>query len=170
LGIANDAQIKAYAAVPATVKGTYSWLFDKTKGLQIWNGNGTPNKDNIIFQITDGSLWMRGSGTFVGEGSFTGDLHTGLLSDGSYAFNVDKQGNVTMKGGINLAGNVNWSSSASPTQVVYARTSITKPTNGTAYSSFASSSSTTWHRTFDAANDKYASYTYDGGSTWGAVI
>jgi hypothetical protein len=69
LDAANKAQTTASAAVPADVTGTYSWLFDKTTGLKIWNGTRT--KENIIFQITDGSLWMKGTG------SFTGELHAG---------------------------------------------------------------------------------------------
>ena len=79
-------------------------------------------------------------------------------------FIVDPDGNVT------LNGNITWGSTASPTQVVYARTSITKPSDDTPYSSFDSTSDTTWHQTFDTANDKFASYTYDGGNTWGNPI
>jgi hypothetical protein len=98
-----------------------------------------------------------------GNATFNGNITGGTMNINNN-FKVDSSGNVT------LNGNITWGSSASPTQVVYARTSITKPSNNTPYSSFNNTSSTTWHKTFDAANDKFASYTYDGGKTWGNPI
>ena len=85
-------------------------------------------------------------------------------------FIVDTSGNVT------LNGNITWGTGASPTQAVYASYSSsggvpTKPANGKNYSSFpASSTAGTWHQILDTANDKFTSYTYDGGKTWGNVV
>jgi hypothetical protein len=92
-----------------------------------------------------------------GNATFNGNIIGGTMNINNN-FKVDSSGNVT------LNGNITWGSSASPTQAVYARTSINKPANNTPYSSsFDDSSSTTWHKIFDMSNDKFASYTYDGG-------
>lgn len=78
-------------------------------------------------------------------------------------FIVDKYGNVS------LNGSITWGTGSSPTQVVYATSELTKPSNGTSYDSFASSGSSVWHKTC-SSSDYYASYTYDGGATWTSAI
>ena len=60
-----------------------------------------------------------------------------------------------------------WSSDNSPVCVLYARTALSKPTNS--YSSYPNSSTTAWHKTM-SSQDKYASYSYDGGTTWTTAV
>lgn len=94
-------------------------------------------------------------------------------NDASTIFSISRNGDITMAGNITLTGDITWGSNASPTQIVYASyksdgTAPTKPTDKKAYSSFPSSATAgNWHQTFDAANDYFGSYTYDGGNTWG---
>jgi hypothetical protein len=45
---------------PEMIDGEYQWSFDKGKGIAM-SVNGSP-----LFQITDGSLWMKGTGIFTG--------------------------------------------------------------------------------------------------------
>lgn len=79
-------------------------------------------------------------------------------------FIVDSSGNLT------LNGSIVWGAGASPTQVAYSSTLITKPTDGTTWTSLPLISGSTWHRNFSTASDYYASFTYDGGNTWGNPI
>jgi len=84
---------------------------------------------------------------------------------------VTTAGDVTLGGNITLSGNITWGTGTSPTQVVYAETQLSKPIDGTAYSTdnFPLTSSSTWHRRM-SASDMYASYTYDGGTTWTMAV
>lgn len=77
-------------------------------------------------------------------------------------------GNITLTGSIYISGNIQWGTSNSPTLVLYARTKLSAPTGS--YSSYSSSSSTNWHQIYNSTYDFYASYTYDGGSTWTSAI
>ena len=97
------------------------------------------------------------------SGEFTGDIKGGTININEN-FKVDADGNVA------LNGSISWGTGSSPTQVVYARSSITKPSNNTLWSSFPNTSSSGWHKTFNSSYDKFASYTYDGGVTWGTPI
>ena len=97
---------------------------------------------------------------------------------------TDKDGNVNMQidedGGIELKQGISWGADTSPTQAVYATlieqngqwVAPNKPADGAAYSAFPYVSSTNgeWHRKQDPSVDRYVSYTYDGGNTWGAPI
>jgi hypothetical protein len=75
-----------------------------------------------------------------------------------------------MNGNITLGGNITWGAGSSPTQCVYARTALTKPNNNTKYpDGFDDSLSTAWHLT-PHTDDKYVSYTYDGGTTWTVAV
>lgn len=98
--------------------------------------------------------WLRGCGISVGGD----DWKTGIGN-----FYVDGDGNVTMKGGIKMAGNITWSTGNSPCQVLYARSSLSAPSGS--YNDYPSSSSSGWHRNI-SSSDYYASYTYDGGNSW----
>lgn len=82
-------------------------------------------------------------------------------------FYVDKNGDAV------LTGNITWEAGSSPTQVVYAKTALNAPPEGKKYSEFDNSNTSTsnvWHKIFNSVNDKYASYTYDGGNTWGTAV
>ena len=92
----------------------------------------------------------------------TGDITmTGSIDMGG---DINMDGNITLGGNIVLGGSITWSSDNSPTKVLYARTKLSKPT--AAYSTYPASSTTGWHKTLNSASDIYASYSYDGGSTW----
>ena len=107
----------------------------------------------------DPSAWLIGCGIKVG----------GNDPENSPNFMVDQAGNVTMKGSINMSGgNITWGSSSSPVRVLYASSYLLRPT--LSYNSYPSSSASGWHRTLDSSNDYYASYSYDGGSTWDSAI
>lgn len=108
-------------------------------------------KGNLISDDDDGG-WLIGCGIDVNDG----------------AFYVDREGNVTMKGNINLSsGNITWGADSSPVCVLYAASSLSTPTGS--YSSYPSTSSSGWHKTI-GSSDLYASYSYDGGSTWTSAV
>lgn len=110
-----------------------------------------------------GKFYVTAAGYLHAEsGEFAGDIKGGTININDN-FKVDSAGNVT------LNGNITWGTGASPTQVVYARTALTKPSDNTDWSSFPVSSSSAWHKTY-SSSDYYASYTYDGGKTWGSPI
>jgi hypothetical protein len=83
---------------------------------------------------------------------------------------------ITSDGEVHLKSGISWEESTSPTQVVYASpkedgAAPIKPVNGTLHSSFPLvGTNGDWHRKQDTAIDIYASYTYDGGNTWGEVV
>lgn len=77
-----------------------------------------------------------------------------------------KTGDITLGGNIYISGNIQWNTNSSPVKVLYARTELSQPSGS--YMSYPSSSSSNWHRTFNA-KDYFASYSYDGGVTWSVV-
>lgn len=90
----------------------------------------------------DSDTWLIGCGISVGSNA----------DEGGGNFYVDTDGNVTMKGNINMSdGTITWSSSNSPVQVQY------------------STDGTSWHTTL-ASTDYYARYSYDGGTTWTSAV
>lgn len=110
-----------------------------------------------------GKFYVTAAGHLHAEdGEFTGNIKGGTININDN-FKVDSAGNVT------LNGNITWGTGASPTQVVYARTALTKPSDNTDWSSFPASSSSAWHTAY-SSSDYYASFTYDGGKTWGEPI
>lgn len=91
---------------------------------------------------TDSDSWLIGCGLSIGGDA---DKYSGN-------FYVDTDGNVTMKGDINLSsGKITWSSSNTPVQVRY------------------SADGTNWHSDLQDT-DYYAQYSYDGGDTWTGTV
>lgn len=125
-------------------------------------------KDGVFLSPTGiglgaGKFYVTAAGHLHAEdGEFTGNIKGGTININDN-FKVDSDGNVT------LNGNITWGTGASPTQVVYARTALTKPSDDTSWSSFPASSSSAWHTAY-SSSDYYASFTYDGGKTWGEPI
>lgn len=125
-------------------------------------------KDGVFLSPTGiglgaGKFYVTAAGHLHAEdGEFTGNIKGGTININDN-FKVDSAGNVT------LNGNITWGTGASPTQVVYARTALTKPSDDTSWSSFPASSSSAWHTAY-SSSDYYASFTYDGGKTWGEPI
>ena len=115
------------------------------------------SKDKQIFAVdTSGNAFFAGDITGA-SGTFGGQLQIGGTAD-TPNFIVDINGNVT------LNGNITWGAGASPTLVLYTQNSNdTKPINS--YDSYNNTSNETWHKIL-GTNDKYCSYTYDGGHTW----
>lgn len=143
---------------------------DKITGVRTWKGDDELGVAKIADIAEDynlasnfwidmyGDVYMKGT-VYATEGSFSG-----VLDIGGGNFYVDSAGNVTMKGNINMSsGTITWSSENSPSKVLYAQTQLGEPTDG--YDSYPSGSSTTWHKTL-GADDRFASYSYDGGATW----
>lgn len=90
----------------------------------------------------DSDTWLIGCGISVGNNAD---------EDGGN-FYVDTDGNVTMKGNINLSGGkITWSGDNTPVQVRY------------------SEDGSNWHTTL-STTDYYAQYSYDGGKTWTGTI
>jgi len=101
-----------------------------------------------------------------------------MLVAGTNRFNSDyldlgniqidgETGNITMTGSINLAGDITWSNTSSPVQVLYSTIYLSAPSGN--YSSFPSIGSSSWHRSM-SDSDYFASYTYDGGISWTAAV
>ena len=156
--------------------GLAKWDFNPNKGLLMWGDSpkisdtshsdyGDFAKDSsLVFKIGKindvPTLQMRGSG------EFTGELKSGTPVQGKYPFHVDLSGNVTMNGNIQLGGNITWSASSSPTQVLYNASNDKGKPSGL-YKEFVDGTNG-WYKT--QSERKYASYTYDGGNTWGEII
>lgn len=136
----------------------------------IGHGKTTYNdaKDGVFLSpqgigLGAGKFYVTAAGHLHAEdGEFTGNIKGGTININDN-FKVDSAGNVT------LNGNITWGTGASPTQVVYARTALTKPSDNTSWSSFPASNSSAWHTAY-SFSDYYASFTYDGGKTWGEPI
>lgn len=91
---------------------------------------------------TDSDSWLIGCGISIGQGA----------DETGGNFYVDTDGNVTMKGNINMSeGKITWSSINSPVQAQYSADGIS------------------WHTTFQTT-DYYVRYSYDGGVTWTEAI
>lgn len=126
------------------------------------------SKDGVFLSPTGiglgaGKFYVTAAGHLHAEdGEFMGNIKGGTININDN-FMVDAAGNVT------LNGSITWGTGASPTQVVYARTSLTKPSDNTLWASFPTSSSYAWHTVY-SSSDYYASFTYDGGKTWGEPI
>lgn len=103
-----------------------------------------------------------------------GSISIGEDEDEKPNFYVDTSGNVTMKGSITLGGSITWETGTSPTQAIYNQINGPKPTDNWKYDDIPDKHPATdysgWHKTFDSTNDKYVSYTYDGGKTWTNAI
>jgi hypothetical protein len=71
---------------------------------------------------------------------------------------------------IKLPGSIEWAEASSPSKNIYASTSLTKPANGTKYSSFGDSQPETgdkvWHKIWAQDEDTHYCHTDDGGATW----
>lgn len=85
----------------------------------------------------------------------------GSISIGDGKFTVDQDGNVV------LAGSITWDSSSSPVKVLYSIESRDKPVSTSKY---PANSKVDWHTNFNKDEDKFASYSYDGGKTWTEAV
>lgn len=145
----------------------------------IWAGATKPESAKFWVK-RDGTLHAK-DGEFSGtlsatklSGNLTADPNTGGWLKGcgidvnNGAFYVDQAGNVTMKGSINMSnGSITWGSGNSPCLVLYCSIAAAAPNRS--YNSYPSVGSTSWHKSINSG-DLYASYTYDGGSTWTTAI
>lgn len=106
------------------------------------------------------------------------DLELGTITSKNFNLDADgsinMNGNIIMSGSIVLNGSISWGANNSPVLVLYAQSNLSKPPNigdilWKKYDEYEESSADTWHRVCGDA-DSYASYSYDGGNTWTAVI
>ena len=147
-----------------------------TKAINVGNGKFYVNYDGTLYceGATVGGTLTAGSGSHIGPWTVSDtsiSLTTTSSKNASFGtsginindnFQVDPDGNVTLKGAIT------WGASSSPTLVLYARTALSKPDKK--YSEYSDSSASDWHKNMNTSNDKYASYTYDGGISWTNAI
>ena len=137
------------------------------------SGNGDVVANNLKFTgELEGKLFSK-NGAIVGPElgiGFPGEINESTLAS-SANFYVSPEGDVTMRGSINLSeGNITWSKENSPVKVLYAATKLSIPTGN--YNDYDSSSNTDWHKTLSSSNDFFASYSYSGGEagTWTEVV
>lgn len=139
--------------------GLRSIFLDAETGTAIF---GTAGAGQIILDPQAGGI--------IEGGAYSEDNKTGMrinllepsIKWGNGNFQVDKNGNVI------LNGDIKWGANASPTQIVYAQEQPqNKPENDMPWGSFPENAEENqpWHR-IKSKEDKWGSYTYDGGSTW----
>lgn len=78
---------------------------------------------------------------------------------------------VTPDGTVHMTGDIVWGDNeptGNETLVLYGRDMYATPSG--VYDSYPTSSSTSWHKTFNSTYDTYASYSYDSGLTWGPAV
>ena len=136
-------------------------------------------KSNEVINVNDKFIVYGDGSIKANDGDFTGTIHaiggefTGTVKAAKFEgassgeiigpaiyvpsktspnFSVDENGNVTMKGSINMSeGSITWSASSSPIRYRFS-TSISGP----------------WHETMDSS-DMYRQDSIDGGKTWGSA-
>ena len=152
-------------------KKAYGLLAEVLVGSLIMsNKTKIVNEDSSIILDANGILIKKADGTETFKATPDGNLTVkaeitgGTINIGDKFF-VDEMGDVRMSGNILLDGSITWGSGASPTRVLYSSARIAKPTDGSLWSSYPSTNSSGWHKTF-SSEDRYGTYTYDGGNTW----
>lgn len=159
---------------------TASQAYNITDWEEAVNYEGKDVVKNIVDGKYTGGTFI--NGTTISSPKIYGSAILGVGANGAgssdesknYNFYVDSSGNVTMRGGINLAGSITWSASNSPTRAVYAMSALAKPADGRTNfpaSDTAGSATSTgqWHTTL-SSDDYYVSYSYNGGATWTDAI
>lgn len=124
------------------------WL--ELKGLTIKNAKGETTfqvDSNGNVSIATGSITISGGSISIG----------GTASNPN--FKVDNNGNVSMKGSIDLLGNINLSGASS---ITWGSSNIPVKYQ------FSVDGVSGWHN-FMTASDKYRRDSLDGGATWGAA-
>lgn len=161
-------------AITGKISATSGYIGDSTQGIgfnidktEVENEDGT--KTNYYYLAND-QVSLRGTQK-GGQGVYLSPLGLGL---GNGNFYIDNLGNVTMKGSIVLDGSISWGVDNSPVLVLYAKTALVQPTKNQYDEIVESESNGTinadgWHTTF-TANDYYATYSYNGGSSWTEAV
>ena len=136
-------------------------------------------KSNEVINVNDKFIVYGDGSIKANDGDFTGTIHaiggefTGTVKAAKFEgassgeiigpaiyvpskvapnFSVDENGNVTMKGSINMSeGSITWSASSSPIRY-----------------RFSASISGPWHETMNSS-DMYRQDSIDGGKTWGSA-
>ena len=159
---------------------TGSLMNNQTSVWSTSNNRGT----NGVYVGPDGIGLGNGVLGIESDGSIEtyGPMRIGRLKDdGGTAifFDADPTSStLTLGGNIILDGIISWNTTNSPVQTLYASKELDKPTrkwlNDDGAYSYPESSTNGWHRKLQANReeygnldpDYYASYTYDGGTTW----
>ena len=125
----------------------------------IGNAGWDPQSINDVINNSSFSLTWKGLSINVPNTQEIEDV----ININNGKFKVDKNGNVV------LAGSITWSSDNSPMKVLYARINLGKPVDSSSstWDNYESedAENARWHKIFNS-NDRYASYSYDGGKTW----
>lgn len=121
--------------------------------------------DNSVIRVSNDGILYIDKKLDINDGNFV------VHDDGSIdmAGSIDMDGDIVMQGNITLGGNINWGSSLI---VTLYRRNIEHPDEPSkdvpvgSYNAYPNTSETNWHRSFDSANDKWLSRSFDGGATW----
>lgn len=141
----------AYMKYNASTKKGEIYGFE-VKGATITGGK---------IQTSTGEAWME-------DGNITGGTITGASIKGG-EINISDNFIVDANGNLTLNGDITWGTgSGNLICALYGRSYYSKPTQP--YSSYPASSSSGWHTNLSTYYDYYASYSYDGGSTWTDAI
>ena len=176
---------EGYGVIADTLIGNL--ILGETVGIYTSTNDITLNKDGLIITNQNSGVSNpvtitmnpnNNNGVFTIQSDDDGMLmqvnNEGKLIIGDSNFVVNSDGTAEIKN-IIMSGDITWDTSSNPIKVLYARDNISKPpdydeSGYKQYGSYASSSSTDWHKTLDASNDKYGSYSYDNGKTWTSAI
>lgn len=150
------------------VKQEVSTLKVTSKGVDMVSEDSNGKLVSFIGNRDSGGAW---EAKYIKNGAVTSALYFDFAK-GSFVFDGDlivKEGHDAYLGGnIYMSGSIIWGAGSSPTQAVYAASAPAKPADGTKWASFPASGSG-WHRDY-ASTDHFASYTYDGGTTWTTAV
>ena len=177
---------EAYGVIADTLVGNL--ILGETVGIYTSKNDITLNKNGFMITNENNSnvsnpvtITMNPNntdGVFTIQSDDTGMIMQvdadGKLIIGDSNFVVDSDGTAYINN-IVMGGNITWDTSSNPVKVLYARNNISKPPDYgedgyISYSSYASSSSTAWHKTLNSSYDYYGSYSYDNGKTWTSAI
>lgn len=149
--------------------------------VRFFAGNATPNEAPFIV-TEDGSLYAT-KGTFTGDisgasGTFTGNLSGSTITGSTITGSAIRGGTIIIgeeenpgfyvntDGDVWLSGAISWGADSSPVQVLYNDSSSARIPTGL-YKDFVDGKDG-WYKI--QGNRRYASYTYDGGNSWGPVV
>ena len=158
----NNGNFKVDKYGNVSLRGSITWNTDNTPTKVLYSENSIP-KPTLAYSDY--------------ESASTTDWHKTLnVSDDEYA-SYSYDGGQSWTDAIKIAGTDGTNGAQGPAgasapevKTLYNITGTTKPTDGTSWDSIPSSSTTTWHKNFNSSVDRYISYSYDDGATWGPAI
>lgn len=134
-------------------------------------GDSATNGFEINKNTENGAYYLSyNQDSLTGDSNKTLGIYMGLegIGLGNGKFYVDAAGNVV------LNGSITWGEGNTPVLVLYAVNPSAKPPNKgedgwMTYNEYDPSSSTKWHKIY-STSDKYASYSYNSGTSWTDLV